>query len=321
MTRYTNLFRKRTYVQAGFNDPNATATAASKADRIDEEPSTSGTASAPPEKKKQKKTAKEQANSQAETGSDMGGETSVRGDASGEGENNQTEATTSATATKSLKKKKKIEKHIAFLKKSEEKRKAASESRRVKRINHRHAETTCLACREKGHKAADCPNNRGANGNKAKPAVGICYRCGSNKHNLARCKEPVDPDSPLPYASCFVCNGTGHLASTCPQNASKGVYPNGGSCKLCGQVTHLAKNCDLRKNDARKDTGLVGTGVEAGADEDDFHTLSHKRKEVDKDERNELRAKRRADVKVGALSGTVRTFGSASKPAKKVVTF
>lgn len=74
-----------------------------------------------------------------------------------------------------------------------------------------------------------------------------CYRCGSKKHSLSRCKKPSNPADPFPYASCFVCNGKGHLASACPQNKSKGVYPNGGSCKLCGDTSHLAKNCGIRE--------------------------------------------------------------------------
>ena len=71
--------------------------------------------------------------------------------------------------------------------------------------------------------------------------------CGSRRHTLSRCKATVDPENPLPFASCFVCSGKGHLASACPQNQSKGVYPNGGCCKLCGETTHLAKNCEMRK--------------------------------------------------------------------------
>jgi zinc finger CCHC domain-containing protein 9 len=133
----------------------------------------------------------------------------------------------------------------------------------VKRIAGRHAHTTCFACREVGHSAKDCPTilqQRPENalhrddGGEMKTTttvtaavVGICYRCGSRKHNLARCRQPTKPDDPLPFASCFVCSGRSHLASSCPQNNGKGVYPNGGSCKLCGETTHLARDCALRK--------------------------------------------------------------------------
>ncbi len=136
-----------------------------------------------------------------------------------------------------------------------------TEARRLKRIAGRHAHMTCFACREVGHSAEECASirldaDRGGSTttttkmNAKTPAVavvGICYRCGSRKHNLARCRQPEQPLNPLPYASCFVCSGRGHLASSCPQNNGKGVYPNGGSCKLCGETTHLARDCTLRK--------------------------------------------------------------------------
>ena len=150
-----------------------------------------------------------------------------------------------------------------------------SEARRQKRIDQKLAETTCFACREKGHAAKDCPtvqksteDDDGEEEKTETKVVGICYRwnllsqlsmgrinqtngtwyrCGSKKHNLSRCKKPSDPTNPYPYASCFVCQGKGHLASACPQNKSKGVYPNGGSCKLCGDTSHLAKDCSIRQ--------------------------------------------------------------------------
>jgi zinc finger CCHC domain-containing protein 9 len=118
----------------------------------------------------------------------------------------------------------------------------------------RHAHMTCFACRQVGHSASDCPTIREGststktnNGTTAVAVVGICYRCGSRKHSLARCRQPVQADNPLPYASCFVCSASGHLASSCPQNNGRGVYPDGGSCKLCGETTHLARDCTLRK--------------------------------------------------------------------------
>ena len=140
-------------------------------------------------------------------------------------------------------------------------RAASTEARRLKRMAGRYEHMTCFACRQVGHSAKDCPTVRpdadpeGYTTTTTKPntettavaIVGICYRCGSRKHNLARCRRPAQPDNPLPYASCFVCSGSGHLASSCPQNNGKGVYPNGGSCKLCGETTHLARDCTLRK--------------------------------------------------------------------------
>lgn len=64
-------------------------------------------------------------------------------------------------------------------------------------------------------------------------------------------------------------------------------------------------------------TVLVGTGGEAGADEDDFHTFKRVNAEVDKAEKAEERAKRRAEVKVGAHSGVVKAFGDAPPATKK----
>ena len=138
-------------------------------------------------------------------------------------------------------------------------RKEASENRRRRRMTERHANTTCFACREKGHAVQDCPKIADGSikppekksGFSATGVVGICYRCGSRKHRLSACREKVsDPSNPLPFASCFVCNGNGHLASQCPENKEKGVYPNGGSCKLCGETDHLARDCKLRDKGA-----------------------------------------------------------------------
>ncbi|KIM75942.1 hypothetical protein PILCRDRAFT_46025, partial [Piloderma croceum F 1598] len=129
-----------------------------------------------------------------------------------------------------------------------------SELRRQKRISERQADTTCFACRKKGHAAKDCPISRlddsleDEEGSKVVSGVGMCYRCGSTRHTLSRCKKQSNPSDPLPFAACFVCHGKGHLASSCPQNKAKGIYPKGGSCKLCGETSHLAKNCGLMKN-------------------------------------------------------------------------
>ncbi|KAI0256064.1 hypothetical protein BJV78DRAFT_1118019, partial [Lactifluus subvellereus] len=202
-----------------------------------------------------------------------------------------------------------------------------SEARRLKRVAERCANKTCFACREVGHSARDCPSLRrpgvdGADygGTKTKTIVGICYRCGSRKHNLARCRQPVQPDNPLPFASCFVCAARGHLAGSCPKNNGKGVYPNGGSCKLCGETTHLAKDCALRKTGHAVAT-LLGTGHEAGADEDDFHTIRRKNAEIDRDEQGGERARKEAKVRAGALTGVVKAFGKAPVEPKKVVYF
>ncbi|CAE6439072.1 unnamed protein product [Rhizoctonia solani] len=168
-------------------------------------------------------------------------------------------------------------------------RKQSSEARRLKRIDERRKDTVCFACREKGHAAKDCPKSN--LDDDAMPTeknlVGLCYRCGSRKHSLSRCRKPENPKNPLPYASCFVCKQKGHLASACPQNAGRGIYPNGGCCKMCGQTDHLAKNCPLRKPEAAKESVYFSGQHTGGADEDDFHTLRRRNADVDKEERTE----------------------------------
>lgn len=64
---------------------------------------------------------------------------------------------------------------------------------------------------------------------------------------------------------------------------------------------------------------FVGTGRESGADEDDFHTFKRMTAEVDRSEKVDEKAKKRAGVKVGAHSGVVRAFGDAPAPKKKKV--
>jgi zinc finger CCHC domain-containing protein 9 len=139
---------------------------------------------------------------------------------------------------------------------------------------------------------------------------------------LKQCKKPSDPDNPRPFASCFVCDGTGHLASSCPQNAGKGVYPNGGCCKLCRETSHLAKDCPLRnQNPDVGKAGFVGIGADAGADEDDFHTIGRTKVQLNDDERAEARVKRKAQEKVGVVSGAPVRASTASKNMARVVTF
>lgn len=68
-------------------------------------------------------------------------------------------------------------------------------------------------------------------------------------------------------------------------------------------------------------TTVLGTGREAGADEDDFHTFKRNTIEIDRDEKKESRLKEMLDIRAGALSGAVKPTGIIPQPTKKVVVF
>lgn len=209
---------------------------------------------------------------------------------------------------------------------------ASSEARREKRIAERNSQTRCFACRAMGHAAKDCPQAlnssttalEGEEQSSEQPApattstltgketVGICFRCGSTQHILARCRRPAPQvGSDLPFATCFVCQEKGHLSSKCPRNASHGVYPNGGSCKLCSSVEHLAKDCDLRSSSATVATNATVGGAkrQVGADEDDFIDFARRKVEVDREEKREGKKQKTAAI------------GGATAPKRKVVSF
>ncbi|KIJ68085.1 hypothetical protein HYDPIDRAFT_107723 [Hydnomerulius pinastri MD-312] len=324
MTRITNFGRKRTYVEASFaGDLPSASHDATEPKAADLAVSSAQGDSAPPKKKRKRTKKSKDVSGDGQQTSDSKPAGEADGEDMGEG------------PSSGPKKSKKIQKDWNNRK---SKSVAASgyakrtEQRRLNRISDRQAETVCFACREKGHAARDCPKastgveDGGENGKKTvRKVLGMCYRCGSTKHSLSRCKQPEDPHNPLPFASCFVCSGKGHLASSCPQNKEKGIYPDGGCCKLCGEKTHLAKNCELRKHDQSGTAAatLFGTGSGAGADEDDFHTFKRRTAEVSRDEKKEDKQWKQLDVKAGLHTGTVKAFGKAALPSKtkKVVTF
>ncbi|KAJ3989538.1 hypothetical protein F5890DRAFT_1191799 [Lentinula detonsa] len=311
MTRVTNFGRKRTYLESlgpGGNDLEDNGPAKAQ---IQEDPTLADSgASLPPPKKKRKRTPKSKRDGHGTRpmGSAPDGEETIKTS------EDKAAANVDPSARPSKKSKKKKEhKSKKFV--------STSERRRLQRIEEKNAVTICFGCREKGHCAKDCPKNEGKEGAESKQ-LGICYRCGSTRHTLSRCKKPEDPMNPLPHASCFVCNGKGHLASACPQNKSKGIYPNGGSCKLCGDSTHLAKDCGIRKKDTGSLAAVLGVDEKnVGADEDDFHTIGRRRQELDRHDKRTEKLQRSMGVKVGVQSGIIQPFGKVPAPTKKVVLF
>ncbi|KAH9914012.1 uncharacterized protein B0H18DRAFT_887546 [Fomitopsis serialis] len=344
MTRYTDFSRKRTYVQAGLNYREDDTEGEEQAVEPIQAGSSSGhegvaqeEQSAEPSKKRRKNGSSkrrktESANTAAAT--KVSGE-SQQGRHDRDDDDEAVDGETQGDETGAGKAKAEVSEGTKKRSRDAQTRKESSERRRLKRKDQRTSDTVCFACRERGHAARECTKalkpleesgsaSAGPRAKKSigKSAVGICYRCGSRAHNLSACREPVDPSDPLPFASCFVCSGKGHLASACPQNQSKGVYPNGGCCKLCGEITHLAKDCGLRKKDVTASATVLGTGEDAGADEDDFHALKRHTAEVDKSEKLEHRVKRQAKVLVGVHSGVVKSYADRTiAPAKKVVSF
>ncbi|KAJ8083837.1 hypothetical protein PM082_002603 [Marasmius tenuissimus] len=309
MTRITNFGRKRTYLESTVphrepeeTQPSPIATSASTS--ASNENVTDSNEQPPKKKRKRTKKSQRTGNSAADVDGEV--KAPIDGEADTASSSNTHRPQKKSSKKDKGRKGKAIDKDVAI----------RSESRRLKRIAARDADTTCFACREKGHSARDCPKEGGD-----KKSVGICYRCGSTRHNLSKCKKPQDPLDPMPFATCFVCNGKGHLASACSQNKDKGVYPNGGCCKLCGDTTHLAKDCGIRKKDTNALTQVIGVERNIGADEDDFHVIGRRKQELDKEDKKVDKIQRSMDVRVGAQSGGLKMSGKAPAKPKTVVFF
>lgn len=198
MTRYTNLGRKRTHVEAGFNYrdedeiPTHTLGASTSTGPVPQVQSTSPgqppaesetTTAASTElssekrKRKRSKKRKESGEGQDEHATEHG-EEGVTGDGQGKEVKTSTKSEKIKKANSKLKDKNKAKRvkgafpciftlllkaHVVALffhvPLDAADRAAASEKRRLKRIAERHANTICFVCRQSGHAAVMCPNN------------------------------------------------------------------------------------------------------------------------------------------------------------------
>lgn len=179
MTRVTDFGRKRTYLKAGFGGDDGHETDGGDDGKVEEGATFTGNGeSAKPSKKPRKRRRK-------------GKDTTETGEGEGEGE---TKESSNLFKTSSREKsgggslsnfkgkgnylctaRIQFFTHLFTA--------ARSEKRRLKRIKELRADTTCLACRKKGHLAKECPEAATAleRDNKTgsatvKDTLGICYR-------------------------------------------------------------------------------------------------------------------------------------------------
>ena len=66
-------------------------------------------------------------------------------------------------------------------------------------------------------------------------------------------------------------------------------------------------------------TVVLGTGIDAAPDEDDFHTFKRRTAEMDRDEKQATKMKQMLELRAGAHSGVVKAFGNVPAMAKKKV--
>ncbi|XP_053556440.1 zinc finger CCHC domain-containing protein 9 [Bombina bombina] len=137
------------------------------------------------------------------------------------------------------------------------------EGRRLKRQSTKRDSMVCFHCRKPGHGMADCAEALRCQ----EMGTGICFRCGSTEHEVAKCRAKVDPAlGEFPYAKCFICGEMGHLSRSCPDNP-KGLYAEGGSCRLCGSVEHFQRDCPEKQNSAQLTVGRWSSGMSADYEE------------------------------------------------------
>ena len=75
----------------------------------------------------------------------------------------------------------------------------------------------CRNCKEFGHIARECPNERSRLN---------CILCGKDTHDSFECNEKL----------CFKCNKVGHKASECKETDVV-------KCLVCGQIGHQQNRC------------------------------------------------------------------------------
>jgi zinc finger CCHC domain-containing protein 9 len=191
-----------------------------------------------------------------------------------------------------------------------------SEKRRLLRVKNKTDETTCFACREKGHSVKDCPQNADSN----TIASGICFRFVIIKlkpskfltnHTGAAARSTAYPSAKSLYL--MILRTLCHLRHVsfarvrdisrldAPQTKRKASTQMAALAKYVarrvilprivksGHQVYLPTLLSLGSNgpifpEPQKDSILVGSGTNAGADEDDFHVVSRGRKEVNEEE-------------------------------------
>ncbi|KAG6877896.1 hypothetical protein C0993_002561 [Termitomyces sp. T159_Od127] len=186
MTRITNFGRKRTYleatsqVQANLESKIVEENAEPEEIQNDQTVETDEDLAPPKKKRKRTKPSMRDGNTGVKAA-----EVAIEQEKKRlEAEARAAEGILSKSAKKKMREKAKKEKALR-----------ACEWRRLKRTNERLENTTCYACRQKGHAAKDCPNtekptedSKNAQINKGKgvyPNGGCCKLCGDTTH-LAR---------------------------------------------------------------------------------------------------------------------------------------
>ena len=159
MTRVTNFGIKRTYVQAGFSSDGA-------AEPDTREGGDEGEATRNSEQEGLPK--KRRRNRKRKLNKVDGAPTTTTTSNTEEGKHGKTQAPNPKNGSFKSRSSAKV---------GNARRQVSSESRRMKRIRERMADTTCFVCREKGHTAKECHTAAKTGMEEAGASVvGICYR-------------------------------------------------------------------------------------------------------------------------------------------------